>query len=541
MRLLLGLQSLLMANAGLWLMAGMVQAQNPPAFFVVHGNIGNGDQFDPGFPYNFDTSTGGGSKSRTIPLDTIQWGSLSVSTSIGTASATATFQGSIDAVNASRACNIVYGCGWGPGGSTQYSGMDVYVLGNPGTTFHLVQTASGSLTASVTTTHACDGGFGNAQASASWAGTPSVTATSEHGTGGFCGIPAPKSGSAMVSENHVVDGTSTGPTMIYNGQTYSHAYSMGTSLSLGISADQDPDFTATSRGNVTVNITIGPGPGPTISVAPSPLGFGTVALNQTKTERFIIKNTGPAGSTLNGTVAQPLSPFTIQSGCTSFSLLSGQSCPVNAAYSPSVAGQDTGAIDISSNDQNTPTYSLPLMGKAGCNTNFDVSGLIIPRQQPSPTSCWATAASMMVTWHTRTFQTEMVVASLADSAPPPVTTFVQRLQNPPDQQGLSLYQVTSFLTRLGLSGSGAVLGTPSVCDIANLLQTYGPLWVTTGGEGLPPSPHAQVVVGIHGDGTPAGTSLSVIDPGTKSINTVGYVNLIGIILSVTQWPQWAHF
>jgi hypothetical protein len=236
------------------------QTQNPSAYFVVRGNIGNGDQFDPGFPYHFDTGTGGGSKSRTIPLDTLNWGSLSVSASIGAASMTATFQGTMAPVDASRACNIVYGCGWGPGASTQYSGIDVYVfLGPPGTPFHVVQNDSGSLFDSVTTTHACDGGYANAQASSSWAGVSgNVSATSEHGTGGFCGIPVPKSGSSSVSLPFVWDRSSaTGPTTItYNGKTYSYAYSAQTVLSLSLYAEQDPDFTATSRGNVTVNIAV---------------------------------------------------------------------------------------------------------------------------------------------------------------------------------------------------------------------------------------------------------------------------------------------
>lgn len=256
-----GLQkSFLSASLGLCLASVTVLAQNPPAYFVTYGNIANGDQYDPGYPYSFDTSTGGGSKSRIVPNTigngqpyTSGWGTLSVSTSFSSASMSATFSGSMDPVDASRGCGF-YGCGWSPLANTQYSGITVYVRGDPGTQFHLLQSASGSLSASVTKTHACDNNWANAQASASWAGTPQVNATSENGVGGYCGIPVPKSGSAAVSENHVVDGTSTNPTIVYNGQTYSYAYGMGTDLSLSIYAEQDPDFTAHSGGDVTVNI-----------------------------------------------------------------------------------------------------------------------------------------------------------------------------------------------------------------------------------------------------------------------------------------------
>jgi hypothetical protein len=148
---------------------------------------------------------------------------------------------------------------------------------------------------------------------------------------------------------------------------------------------------------------------------------------------------------------------------------------------------------------------------------------------------------MMITWRTGTHQSETSVASMADDVPPAVTIFRPRLNNPPDQQGLRLYEVTSFLNRLGISRSASVLGIPSVCDIADLLRQSGPLWVTTGGEGFPPSPHAEIIIGIHGDGTPAGTTLRMIDPADGSVRDVGYVSVIGTVLSIPQWPQWRHF
>src|SRR5262245_45719929 len=77
--------------------AVLAQAQNPPAFFVINGNIANGDQSDPGFPYYADSASGSFSKSRDV-----HYGTMSVSASIGVSSISATFQGSMDPVHASR-------------------------------------------------------------------------------------------------------------------------------------------------------------------------------------------------------------------------------------------------------------------------------------------------------------------------------------------------------------------------------------------------------------------------------------------------------
>jgi hypothetical protein len=251
------------ATALLILAGGIAQAQNPPFYFVVRGRVANGDQFDPGWPFNFSTATGGGSTSRAIPNTSgygnqnyTGWGTMTVSASIGAASLSATYQGNMDPVNASRGCGY-YGCGWSPNADTQYSGIDVYVRGNPGTPYHIVQTDSGNLDVSVTKTTACErNNYANAQAHASWAGVNgSASASSENGPGGYCGVPVPKSGSAPVGLSYTRDGTSTSPTLTYNGQTYSYAYSAQTVIGLSIYAEQDPSFTAHTAGNVTVNVT----------------------------------------------------------------------------------------------------------------------------------------------------------------------------------------------------------------------------------------------------------------------------------------------
>jgi hypothetical protein len=229
------------------------QAQTPPVFFKISGAVTNGDQFDTGTlqGYSFDTSTGGGEKSRDIP-DSQGWGKLSVSTSIGSSSATVITQGSMDPVNASMSCGF-YGCGWDAtvGASSL---IDVYVLGNPGTKFHLDETETGNLDVSVPPANPCAGGTSPSRAFVSWAGAVQVAVeTQTVVSGGICG-------SAPVSKSKVVDGVSalTPPPITYSGQTYSYADSVSGSLYMVISHDQNP-FTAHAAGNVntSVNVTLG--------------------------------------------------------------------------------------------------------------------------------------------------------------------------------------------------------------------------------------------------------------------------------------------
>jgi hypothetical protein len=337
-------------------------AQTPPVYFVVQGNITNGDQFDSGFPFTFTTASGGGSASRLVPID-LAWGSLSLGASISDTSVTVAIQGAMDAVNFSRICNIFYGCGWSPTATTNYSGIDVYVLGEPGTPFHILHSVSGALNAAITQTRACERNYANAQAQVLWVGDPTVQATTEHGTGGFCGIPAPKSGAAAVSENHVVSGTSRGPTVTHNGRTYSYAYGAPVRLSMSLYAEGEPGFSGHVDANVTVRVAAYLSPPPRLTVSPVPLDFGLVGLNNSKTRQMTVQNTGPAGSVLTGTVRNPSPPFGISSGSGAFSLPSGETKVLEVGFQPTTLGAHSEYVTIESNDPDMPSVSVEVKGE----------------------------------------------------------------------------------------------------------------------------------------------------------------------------------
>ena len=77
--------------------------------------------------------------------------------------------------------------------------------------------------------------------------------------------------------------------------------------------------------------------------------------------------------------------------------------------------------------------------------------------------------------------------------------------------GLSGSEKVPFLSAVGLTAEPPM--SWSAQGIADLLQAHGPLWVTTDeAPGAPFAIHARIVTRIRGDGSPAGTTISVVDP-----------------------------
>lgn len=151
-------------------------------------------------------------------------------------------------------------------------------------------------------------------------------------------------------------------------------------------------------------------------------------------------------------------------------------------------------------------------GEEGASFGLTVGG-ITPLQQPSSKSCWATVTTMM--------------ASYADSQPytlADIPDVVARAGETYRQiytanTGLSNSQKAPFLEGMGLvSEPPATYIARAVYD---MLSSYGPLWVTTDGGSLD-SVHARIVIGMGGDGSPAGTAMQLIDPADGAIHDESY-------------------
>jgi hypothetical protein len=131
-----------------------------------------------------------------------------------------------------------------------------------------------------------------------------------------------------------------------------------------------------------------------------------------------------------------------------------------------------------------PSYDVPLL------------------QQPSDNTCWATVATMMMSWHDKTSYTIEAAMGRAGSQ---YQTMVK------NDQGLLGRDKPAFLAAGGLQSEAPQDYT--VEGMAELIQKYGPLWVTT--DESPDQNfaiHARIVTSMSGDGTIDGTMLQINDP-----------------------------
>jgi hypothetical protein len=117
-------------------------------------------------------------------------------------------------------------------------------------------------------------------------------------------------------------------------------------------------------------------------------------------------------------------------------------------------------------------------------------------------TCWATVATMMVSWRD---QMGYPITAVMDMAGPAYRAKFDA------NGGLSGAEKGAFLAALGLQAEPPM--DYAVEGLLGLLQTYGPIWVTTDedpSEGF--AVHARIVTGMVGDGTVDGTMLRVVDP-----------------------------
>jgi Papain-like cysteine protease AvrRpt2 len=133
--------------------------------------------------------------------------------------------------------------------------------------------------------------------------------------------------------------------------------------------------------------------------------------------------------------------------------------------------------------------------------SYDVPGTIPPIAQPKSMACWATVATMNMSWKNQTCYTiEAAMDSLGSD-------FRQIFE---DNTGLAPDRIKDFSAASGMTVEYQKCETPD--SILQMLQNYGPLIIINDED---PSPgfavHARIVTGIHGDGD-TDTKLSIIDP-----------------------------
>src|SRR5229473_472257 len=157
-------------------------------------------------------------------------------------------------------------------------------------------------------------------------------------------------------------------------------------------------------------------------------------------------------------------------------------------------------------DTATTTQALalaaPSLALNDTSVSYDVPGVIDEIAQPSPNSCWATAATMLISWRD---QASYPIATVCDMA-----GAEYRARFDADRP-LAHADKPSFLHRLGFEEEAPANYTLKA--YVDMMRAYGPLWVTTdvGTSGIV-AIHARIMTGAEGDGSPAGSSVWLIDP-----------------------------
>ncbi len=138
--------------------------------------------------------------------------------------------------------------------------------------------------------------------------------------------------------------------------------------------------------------------------------------------------------------------------------------------------------------------------------SYTVPGLIETLQQPSGMTCWATCFTMMMDWyHQRSMSIETALRTHAGDKW--ADMFLA-------DKGLTAADKVPFLNAASPTLVAVPPSSHSIEGYCDLLRAYGPLWVTTNEAPVTGwAIHARIMVGIDGDGTPAGTFLDIVDPG----------------------------
>lgn len=172
-----------------------------------------------------------------------------------------------------------------------------------------------------------------------------------------------------------------------------------------------------------------------------------------------------------------------------------------------------------------------------------VSGTVGPLRQRNAMTCWATVYTMLVNWKNQ--QSDTVENAIA--AVGPRWTALLRLGA---TRGLSAAEKGDFLADAGLVALPPQ--NPMLATWAAMIADYGPIWVTT--DEQPPNLfiHARVLMSMRGDGTAAGTTLTLIDPGAGTLVTESYEAFLtkfeaeaanpvgGLRVQIVHWPAGAR-
>jgi papain like cysteine protease AvrRpt2 len=135
--------------------------------------------------------------------------------------------------------------------------------------------------------------------------------------------------------------------------------------------------------------------------------------------------------------------------------------------------------------------------------DYEVPGTVPIIAQRSSNTCWAAVTTMMYSWKNKTSYEIEDVMNRAGSI------YLDMFKN---DQILDSSQKDDFLSVTNMVGEPPV--NYDISGYLNLLQLYGPLWITSSMDPTLPfdTLHARILKGITGDSTDTGTIFKLINP-----------------------------
>ncbi len=107
----------------------------------------------------------------------------------------------------------------------------------------------------------------------------------------------------------------------------------------------------------------GTSPHAAIQVNPTSLNLGTIAVGSTGRGTATVTNVGGSNLTVS-LINVSGGPFGVSGATTPSMIVPGASVTLNVTYSPTIAGSNSGALTITSNDPQSPTSTISLAGTA---------------------------------------------------------------------------------------------------------------------------------------------------------------------------------
>jgi hypothetical protein len=316
----------------------------------------------------------------------------------------------------------------------------------------------------------------------------------------------------------------------------------GMSLPMALAAGQSGTFavnvTPTTTGNLTGTLTVSGDGGsspvvanlsasavsttqPQISAAPTSISFGSVSTGLKGTANLVLTNTGSADLTIS-LITVTGAEFSISGIATPKTITSGQTAQATVTFAPNAAGSASGSIAITSNDPNTPTLNIPLLGTGTTASTGLLSAS--PASLSFGTVATGTSSSKQVVL-TNTGNAAAAISAISASG----TGFsVSGLTTPAT---LNASQSATLTVTYAPTSAGSVTGTVTVTSDASNSPLAIALSGTGAQAGLSVSP-ASFNFGSIVDGQTKSQSFTVTNTGTASL-TIAQLSVIGSSFTVS--------